>query len=99
AVDQLGEAAADPYAREALAELIRSHGSQFKLARFQLEASQRILAGFGVQRSEATLVSAGTGSGKTLAFYLPALTQVAAHVRRDPKTSRWVKVLALYPRN
>jgi RAD3-like DEAD/DEAH box helicase len=44
------------------------------------------------------LVSAGIGSGKTLAFYLPALARVAAHVRRDAATSRWVKVLALYPR-
>ena len=99
ALDQLGEAVTDPYAREALSELIRSHGSQFKLARFQLEASQRILANFRAQRSEATLVSAGTGSGKTLAFYLPALMQVAAHLRRDAGTSHWVKVLALYPRN
>lgn len=99
ALHQIGAGAADAYGREALAELICSHGAQYRLARFQLEASQRILASFGAQRSQATLVSAGTGSGKTLAFYLPALTQVAAHVRRDPGTSRWVKVLALYPRN
>lgn len=99
ALNELGAAAASEYAREALALLIHSHGPQFKLAHFQVEASQRILAGYGAQRSQATLVSAGTGSGKTLAFYLPALTRIAEHVRRDPKTSRWVKVLAIYPRN
>ncbi len=89
----------DATAREALAELLRSHGPAFRLARFQMEASQRILGGLGGERSQATLVSAGTSSGKTLAFYLPALTRIAAHVRRDAPTSRWVKALALYPRN
>jgi hypothetical protein len=96
---QLRSALADVSAREALAELIGSHGPAFRLARFQLEASRRILGGLGAERSQATLVSAGTGSGKTLAFYLPALTRIATHIVRDPTTSRWVKALALYPRN
>jgi len=89
----------DAIAREALAELVSSHGASFRLARFQSEAIKRILGGLGGERSQATLVSAGTGSGKTLAFYLPALTRIAAHVRRDAPASRWVKALALYPRN
>jgi hypothetical protein len=96
---QLGQVVEDAAVREALVELIGSHGPAFRLARFQVDASTRILAGLGAERSQATLVSAGTGSGKTLAFYLPALTRVAAHVRRDAATIRWVKVLALYPRN
>ena len=96
---QLGRVVEDPTAREVMAELIGSHGPGFRLARFQLDASQRILAGLGTERSQATLVSAGTGSGKTLAFYLPALTRIAAHVRQDAAAIRWVKVLALYPRN
>lgn len=89
----------DAYVRQALATLIESYGDSFALARFQLDAVTRILAGFEDRRSFATLVSAGTGSGKTLAFYIPALARVASHIRRDPVQSRWVKVLALYPRN
>ncbi|SNB82459.1 Helicase conserved C-terminal domain-containing protein [Rhodoblastus acidophilus] len=79
--------------------LIQSYGPDFALAKFQVDAAARILAGFEQPRSIATLVSAGTGSGKTLAFYLPSLARVASHIQRDPSASRWVKVLALYPRN
>jgi hypothetical protein len=96
---RLSQGLTDAPAREALAELVGSHGPSFRLAKFQLDASQRILSGIGAERSQATLVSAGTGSGKTLAFYLPALTRIAVHVQRDPPGSRWVKALALYPRN
>jgi hypothetical protein len=99
AVQQIIASVADGYAREALGELLGSHGPEFKLARFQVEAARRILGGFASPRSQATLVSAGTGSGKTLAFYLPALARVASHVRRDVPNNRWVKALALYPRN
>ncbi|MBB4423900.1 hypothetical protein GGD66_002444 [Bradyrhizobium sp. CIR48] len=89
----------DGYARQAIASLIESYGVKFTLARFQVAAAARILGGFESSRSIATLVSAGTGSGKTLAFYLPALARIASHIQRDATTSRWVKVLALYPRN
>ena len=58
-----------------------------------------IFAASKITRSFATLVSAGTGSGKTLAFYLPALARVTSHIQRDPSQSRWVKILAVYPRN
>jgi hypothetical protein len=85
-------------ARNALAALLTSYGTEFLLADFQVKATARILSGF-TGRSTATLVSAGTGSGKTLAFYLPALARIAAHIETDPIASRWVKVLALYPRN
>ena len=85
--------------RQAVAALIGSYGSDFALAAFQVDAAQRILAGFEGSQSSATLVSAGTGSGKTLAFYLPALARIASHIQRDASDCRWVKVLALYPRN
>lgn len=89
----------DPFARAAFAALMQSHDEDLKLAEFQVNATTRILSGFEEPRSSATLVSAGTGSGKTLAFYLPAITRVAAHIRREARTTRWVKILALYPRN
>jgi hypothetical protein len=96
---QVQAATSDSSARDALSTLINSYGPDFGLASFQVDAAARILAGFDQPRSIATLVSAGTGSGKTLAFYLPSLARIASHIRRDPSASRWVKVLALYPRN
>ncbi|WP_169799622.1 protein DpdJ [Sphingopyxis granuli] len=98
AVRVVNEATDNKAVRGALAALVSSYGSDFALADFQVKATARILAGFN-GRSSGTLVSAGTGSGKTLAFYLPALARVAAHIETDPATVRWVKVLALYPRN
>ena len=89
---------ADPAARAALSTLLQSYGQSFALAGFQVDATARIIGSFD-GRSSGTLVSAGTGSGKTLAFYLPALSRVAAHIEADPISARWVKILALYPRN
>lgn len=89
----------DPSARAALSALVESYGPGFTLAGFQVDAAARILGGFEGSQSIATLVSAGTGSGKTLAFYLPALSRIASHIQRDDVGDRWVKVLALYPRN
>jgi superfamily II DNA or RNA helicase len=99
AIAEIGEATAEPEGRAAIAALIGRYGPSFTLARFQVNAAKRILAGFTSPYSQATLVSAGTGSGKTLAFYLPALARVASHIQRDKPNNRWVKVLALYPRN
>lgn len=99
ALTDIASAADDPETRSALSALIGRYGPEFRLAHFQVEAAKRILSGFSQPYSRATLVSAGTGSGKTLAFYLPALARVAAHIQRDEPGSRWVKVLALYPRN
>lgn len=99
ALAQIAAASPDQAARAALSALIESYGSEFALARFQVAAAARILGGFEAGQSIATLVSAGTGSGKTLAFYLPALSRVASHIQRDAVGDRWVKVLALYPRN
>jgi superfamily II DNA or RNA helicase len=99
ALADIGSSAEDAETRAALSALIGRYGPNFRLAEFQIEAAKRILGGFAQPYSRATLVSAGTGSGKTLSFYLPALARVAAHIQRDKPNSRWVKVLALYPRN
>lgn len=99
ALSRIAITTTDPSARAALSALIESYGPAFMLAGFQVDAAARILGGFERSQSIATLVSAGTGSGKTLAFYLPALSRVASHIHRDAVGDRWVKVLALYPRN
>jgi hypothetical protein len=96
---RISKATNDSYARQAMEALVSSYGGDFKLAGFQTDAATRILSGFEGNRSLATLVSAGTGSGKTLAFYLPALARLASHIRRDPNDKKWVKILAVYPRN
>ncbi len=98
-LSRISAATSDGHVRQAMRDLVDSYGSEFKLAGFQVEAAARILAGFDDTRSMATLVSAGTGSGKTLAFYLPALSRLASHIRRDSIDKRWVKILAVYPRN
>ena len=99
AIADIGTACTDTETLSAIGALIRRYGPKFTLANFQVNATKRILAGFANPYSQATLVSAGTGSGKTLAFYLPAIARVASHIQRDKPDSRWVKVLALYPRN
>jgi superfamily II DNA or RNA helicase len=99
ALNSITNSTSDGYARQTITKLIQSYGSEFALAGFQVDATSRILSGFENERSSATLVSAGTGSGKTLAFYLPALARVTSQIRRDPIQSRWVKILAVYPRN
>ena len=70
----------------------------WRLSRFQLEASARVLSSLEKQRATGTLVSAGTGSGKTLAFYLPALSWLASQKLSLPN-SNGVRILAIYPRN
>lgn len=96
---RLQGATSDTLARDALSVLVENGSEPLKLATFQLDAAERILAGFGQNWPMGTLVSAGTGSGKTLAFYLPALSRITSHIRRDSPEARWVKALALYPRN
>lgn len=88
----------DPRVLAAVATWFGGGNPQWKFARFQIDATARILEGLTNRATRGTLVSAGTGSGKTLAFYLPALTWLAAERRSNPGTSG-VRVLALYPRN
>lgn len=77
----------------ALEALLKNRGDDFRLSRFQVDASSEILAGLDAGRSGGTIVGAGTGSGKTLAFYLPALSHVASAGGRNG-----TRVLAIYPR-
>lgn len=71
---------------------------ELKFARFQVDATARILKGLSTRSPLGTLVSAGTGSGKTIAFYLPALAWLSAERLKAP-ASRGVRVIAVYPRN
>jgi len=67
------------------------------LAGFQVRATSRVLSMAAGSTAAGSVVCAGTGSGKTLAFYLPAMTHLAGMIERDAE--RWVRALALYPRN
>lgn len=86
----------DDQQQRAITTLLSSTpGPERPLARFQVEATNRILTSLQRGTSAGIVVSAGTGSGKTLAFYLPAL----AHLATQSRTPHWAKALAVYPRN
>jgi ATP-dependent helicase Lhr and Lhr-like helicase len=80
----------DPGDADVLDALIGS----WELARFQVDATARVLEHVGQDVATATIACAGTGSGKTLAFYLPAILDIAANLG-SPRT----RCLAIYPRN
>ena len=69
-------------------------GAPLDLARFQLEATTRLLSRLQDRRDSGLVIGAGTGAGKTKAFYVPAL----AHIAAEPFEASTPKVLALYPR-
>jgi hypothetical protein len=87
----------DPQLRIAKAILQGNDNAAWKLARFQTEATIRVLheCARNNERSTGTIVCAGTGSGKTLAFYLPVLI----HIQSDVGTGRYTRCMAIYPRN
>jgi len=89
---------ADPRLLAAVKRWLDEGDASWRFARFQIDASARILDGLSMRSPRGTLVAAGTGSGKTLAFYLPALAWLSAE-RKAQSHSRGVRVLALYPRN
>lgn len=76
--------------------------NKYRLAGFQVRATERILKAFRHHSTHVngaptgTIVCAGTGSGKTLAFYLPAITALVESLRTD--ASPRVRILAIYPR-
>ncbi|MDC0189758.1 protein DpdJ [Rhodospirillales bacterium] len=72
---------------------------RFMLANFQVEATKAILDSIATKNDQGILISAGTGSGKTLAFYLPALSRISDLIQQEDNTDRWVKAVAIYPRN
>lgn len=87
-----------PQILEAVRRWLDGGDPNWRFAKFQIDASARILEGLSSRSPRGTLVAAGTGSGKTLAFYLPALAWLSTERKARPQ-SRGVRVLALYPRN
>lgn len=81
---------------QVLEHRIDQEADDWKLARFQVDATIRILRGLQDRSRQGTVVAAGTGSGKTLAFYLPGLSALAAEVRQSAVTG--TRILAIYPR-
>ena len=79
----------------AVRALLEARGPDFRLSRFQIDSTKRILEGVKSGRGGGTIIGAGTGSGKTLAFYLPALSVVAQSLGGKGAT----RIVALYPRN
>ncbi len=98
-LEQMGQS--DTKVISALASLSdgRPGIENFMLADFQLRATKAILDSISVQDDRGILISAGTGSGKTLAFYLPALSRICELIQGEENDNRWVKALAIYPRN
>ncbi|MDP3841300.1 MAG: protein DpdJ [Oxalobacteraceae bacterium] len=88
----------DPRIIAAIERWLKEGDPNWRFARFQINASARILDGLATRSPRGTFVAAGTGSGKTLAFYLPALAWLSVERKEQPR-SRGVRVLALYPRN
>ncbi|MEX3990820.1 protein DpdJ [Paraburkholderia sp. EG286A] len=78
--------------------LLQTGENELKLAQFQVDATRRILSAVRSRSGGGTIVCAGTGSGKTMAFYLPALSYIAQLIQSEA-SKRWVKAIALYPRN
>jgi hypothetical protein len=95
---QLGSISGLTHQVEILEQLLNRSKDIF-LAGFQVRGNYRILKNCVEGRSSGTIVSSGTGSGKTLAFYLPALTQITNIILGESSSLRWVKALAIYPRN
>jgi hypothetical protein len=88
----------DPRLLAAIKGWLDDGAPNWRFAKFQIDASARILEGLATRNPRGTLVAAGTGSGKTLAFYLPALAWLSAERKAQPR-SRGVRILAVYPRN
>ena len=75
----------------------KTDGSFYDFAGFQKRSFEKILAEYGTNNRNATVVCAGTGSGKTKAFYTPALTALALDKITNPEP--FTKIIAIYPRN
>jgi DEAD/DEAH box helicase/Helicase conserved C-terminal domain len=82
-----------PVQRAVFEALVEPLGSPPLIARFQEEATLRLMQ---QSADQGVIITAGTGSGKTLAFYLPALMRIAEMAWPN---DFWVKALAIYPRN
>src|SRR6185369_12839938 len=80
---------------DAVVALLSTSDSQITLAEFQRKAIVEILHTLEGHRDRDIVVGAGTGAGKTKAFYIPALAEIAAELKRDLFR---VQALAIYPR-
>lgn len=98
ALEQIRRDVDSPVVFSAIEHWFGKGDSTWKWAKFQIDATVRVLSGLEQNILRGTIVSAGTGSGKTLAFYLPALSWLAAQKKMHPK-GRGTRILALYPRN
>jgi hypothetical protein len=96
ALAEFGDAELSAETLQVLQHRIEQQASDWKLARFQVDATTRILRGLQDNKRQGTMVAAGTGSGKTLAFYLPGLTALAAEVAQSSVPG--TRILAIYPR-
>lgn len=95
AFDQWAAAGVLKSGRKAALTALLDRGD-FRLAGFQVRATQRVLRDLDGSWARGMIVTVGTGSGKTLAFYLPALGHIASLIEAD---RRWTKAIAMYPRN
>lgn len=84
-------------ARNALRHRLSGESASWSLARFQVDATVRILSGLENGKPQGTMVAAGTGSGKTLAFYLPGLSAAVTDIEQSSRAG--TRILAVYPRN
>lgn len=98
AIEQIRRDVDSPVVLSAIEHWFGKGDSTWKWAKFQIDATSRVLNGLEQNVLRGTIVSAGTGSGKTLAFYLPALSWLAAQKKTHPK-GRGTRIVALYPRN
>jgi len=96
ALAEFGDAELSAETLQVLEHRIGQEASNWKLARFQVDATTRILRGLQDNKRQGTMVAAGTGSGKTLAFYLPGLSALAAEVAQSSVPG--TRILAIYPR-
>jgi hypothetical protein len=98
-IEKLGEKNTEITTALECLSLKRPEVKEFKLAEFQLQATKAILDSVEAGNNRGILISAGTGSGKTLAFYLPALARISYLIQQEEENDRWVKAVAIYPRN
>lgn len=99
AFDAVSQTLKNPLLLKSLRKIIDSLDHDFRFAGFQVRAMERILRSIEQEKSTGTIICAGTSSGKTLAFYVPAFTAILDHLSSQDRDEKWVKVVALYPRN
>lgn len=67
----------------------------YQWAGFQQRSTYEILKQLNRREQSGVIIGAGTGSGKTKAAYIPALTWLDNHIKKQHR----VAIIAIYPRN